>query len=248
MNGQFEGSRMRAVVVDADAQDRAGAFCREYPAMEGCCTLEYHTLPPKSAGFFALLEEIAPHLCYVVAAAEDEGFNLEVGQAIRNHFAGHGRGLWHDLPPAKQESSRAAADFIPAMLHMAGISAGEATDAALFKGRLVENAPLLENLARTEHLCWNAFHYAMGYTLMPLEEVEGRAQQGITPVQKDMAALRHAGLVGWDELDALSQRLGALMMRSTLDYKQMDRANVAQIPRTLAIHRLLDEKSGLEAR
>ena len=246
-------------------------------------------------------------MCYVVAAAEDEGFNLEIGQAIRNHFAGHGlkapllalalgsaggigqgentvffsrrqqiyservliheetdamamavnlayagggdgRGLWHDLPPAKQESSRAAADFIPTMLHLAGISAGEATDAALFKGRLVENAPLLENLARTEHLCWNAFHYAMGYTLMPLEEVEGRAQQGITPVQKDMAALRHAGLVGWDELDALSQRLGALMMRSTLDYKQMDRANVVQIPRTLAIHRLLDEKSGLEAR
>ena len=62
MNGQFVGSRMRAVVVDADAQDRADAFCREYPAMEGCCTLEYHTSRPK-APVFSLCWRRLPPIC-----------------------------------------------------------------------------------------------------------------------------------------------------------------------------------------
>ena len=148
---------------------------------------------------------------------------------------------WREADTFSRESSRASADFIPAMLHMAGLTPEEAADAARFTGAVAENAPLLENLGRTEHLRWNAFHHAMGYTVLPLKEAEARARQGIAPVQKDPATLRHACLVEWDALDGLSQSLGAFMGRPGLDYKQMDRANIINIPRTLAIHRLLDE-------
>jgi len=36
MNGQFVGSSMRAVVVEADGETRAGAFRREHPELERC--------------------------------------------------------------------------------------------------------------------------------------------------------------------------------------------------------------------
>ena len=150
------------------------------------------------------------------------------------------RAAWRQAGYFSRESSRASADFIPAMLKMAGQIEGAPVDADAFAALLEQRPALLEHLSITEHLRWNAFHYAMGYTVMPHEEVALRAERGIDPVQKDPNRLRHACLVSWEELDALSALIGPLLGNPELDYKELDRNNVRNIPRTLAIDQLLE--------
>ena len=117
--------------------------------------------------------------------------------------------LWHETDYFSRESCRASADFIPAMLEMAHITEDEAKDSEIFEAKL-HTSGLLENLAIAEHLRWNAFHYAMGFIPMSFEEVTNRYNQGIKPFQKDMSQLKHACLVGWDELDDLSELINGL--------------------------------------
>ncbi len=96
--------------------------------------------------------------------------------------------------------------------------------------------PLSENLAIAEHLRWNAFHFAMGYTPMSAAELRERASICDKPtkaIRKDAVHLRHACLVDWDELDELS-RLMTELTGEICDYKEMDRQNIRQIPRTLS--------------
>jgi hypothetical protein len=66
---------------------------------------------------------------------------------------------WHELDWFTQESNRAAADFIPAMLLLADITQED----AMKSDTLTEDSTLAETLAQTEKLRWNAFHAAMGY-------------------------------------------------------------------------------------
>ena len=300
-NGQFVGSAMRAIVVDADGETRAGAFRREHPELERCCALEIHALSPQSDEFYALLEGLAPDLCYLVAATEDEGLNLELGQVVTRHFErrgltpprmalalasaagdagqragtvffsqrealyseavliheetdamamavnlvyaggadGDGWPLWHGLSPMKQESSRATADFIPSMLHMAGISEAD----ALSRDALTDNPELAEILARTEHGRWNAFHLASGYSLMALDEMAARfgalreAGEDAAQCRNDTAALRHACLVAWEDLQQVSDAFNALLADAGLegvrDFAGDDRTIVRGIPQFL---------------
>jgi len=140
---------------------------------------------------------------------------------------------WYSLDYFTRESNRASADFIPAMLHIANITADEARDADLLQEKIPAGSPLTEILGKTEKLRWNAFHYAMGYSKMPLEEVRERAKNGITPFQKDLDSQKHACLVSWDELDEVSAVMSELTGKD-IDYKEYDRRNIYNIPRTLS--------------
>ena len=73
---------------------------------------------------------------------------------------------WRNCDYFSRMSSRASADFAMALLHSAGISIQEALENWNPQGEL------LENLAKTEHLRWCAFHYAMGFRPMSREEFE----------------------------------------------------------------------------
>ena len=134
-------------------------------------------------------------------------------------------------------SSRASADFAPAFLRASGSSREE-----LIAGNWHPSGEMLRNLGETEHLRWNAFHFAMGYRTMSREEFEANAalwarcrDEGVPcsiRIAKNSEKRLHACLIPWEELDELSARENALTGRN-IDYKQMDINNVLTLPKLL---------------
>lgn len=129
-------------------------------------------------------------------------------------------------------SSRASADFIPAILRAAGTSEQDILNAGW-----TPSAALLENLSITEHLRWCAFHYAMGIRRMRDEEFDARAAEYLSGnhklrIAKNMVSRTHACLVTWDELDILSEKENRITGGS-INYKQLDANNVLAIPALL---------------
>ncbi len=91
---------------------------------------------------------------------------------------------------------------------------------------------LLENLAKSEHLRWMGFHYAMGYQPMTKEERSERAKlyksDKSIRILKDVRNKHHGCLIPWDELDELSEFENSFTGKNT-DYKQIDRDNVKAV-------------------
>ena len=143
---------------------------------------------------------------------------------------------WDACDYFSRMSSRASADFAPAFLRMVGLPAD-----AIPEGIWYTDAQL-ENMAITEHLRWNAFHFCMGFRNMTEEEYTERCriykeEKAKNPnsryrIGKDMANRLHSCLVPWEELDALSAKENAVTGGS-VDYKQLDRNNVTALPALL---------------
>lgn len=114
----------------------------------------------------------------------------------------------------------------------------------MLDGQWQPKGAMLENLSVSEHLRWCAFHYVMGFSTMTEEEFEQRAdayreqvrKKGNASIRlsKDMEKRRHACLIPWEELDALSAKESAVTGKS-VEYKQMDRNNVLALPDILKI-------------
>lgn len=136
-------------------------------------------------------------------------------------------------------SSRASADFYPAVLRAAG-----KTMQQVEAGDWPPQDEVLENLAITEHLRWCAFHYVMGFRPMSEQEYAQRAecyrmdvqQKGKSSLRvgKDMVSRKHACLIPWEDLDQLSDQESAVTGK-TVDYKQMDRNNILVLPDILGV-------------
>ena len=137
---------------------------------------------------------------------------------------------WRACDPFSRASSRASADFCPAFLHALGV------ERAGLERCWPPSAEILENLARTEHLRWCAFHLAMGYRPMRGDEFESRCQRyrggEKLRVSKDAESMTHACLVPWEALDSLSERENAVT-GGHVDYKAMDVQNVLALPEIL---------------
>lgn len=144
---------------------------------------------------------------------------------------------WKSCDYFSRLSCRASADYLDAFLKMAR------TD----RKSVIENGwdlseEMLENLGKTEHLRWCAFHETMGFRRMPddiyasrkaqYEREKAETGQGKIRIGKDMPNRMHACLIPWDDLDALSDLENAVTGKS-IDYKQMDRDNVLMIPSML---------------
>ena len=144
---------------------------------------------------------------------------------------------WVACDSFSKMSSRASAEFLPAFIRASGSSREE-----MLEGNWHPSEKMLENLGKTEHLRWNAFHFANGYRTMSDEEFEANAaewrrcqEEGIPStvrIARDTAARTHACLVSWDDLDALSLKVSAVTGRS-VDYKQYDINNVLALPKLL---------------
>lgn len=141
---------------------------------------------------------------------------------------------WEECGYFNRMSSRASADFFPAMLRAAHKTSDE-----VINGSWPPDPETLENLAITEHLRWCAFHHVNGFSVMPKdvfderakryqEEVREKGQSSIR-ISKDMENHIHACLIPWEELDDLSERENRIT-GGNVDYKQMDRNNVLIIP------------------
>ncbi len=136
-------------------------------------------------------------------------------------------------------SCRAAADFSPAFLSMAHITARQ-----VLENGWDPKGDLLENMSITEHMRWCAFHYSMGFEPMDAKTHMDRAKQYTDEMAKygksdlritrDLQRLQHACLVDWELLDQLSEAENAVTGNNT-NYKQMDRANVLQMHSLLSV-------------
>ena len=144
---------------------------------------------------------------------------------------------WVACDSFSKMSSRASADFMPAFIRASGSSREE-----MLAGQWQPSPAMLENLGETEHMRWSAFHFAMGYSPMSREEFEANARTWAQcraegrpcdiKIAKNTAARRHACLIPWAELDALSARENALTGRN-VNYKQTDVNNVLTLPKLL---------------
>lgn len=133
-------------------------------------------------------------------------------------------------------SSRAAADFYDALLYCAGMTQEEALNNWNPQGIL------LENLAASEHLRWNAFHYCMGFRPMTEQEFNERSaeyhsEKSKDPntkyrITKDMDKRIHACMIPWEELDDYSAKENAVTGGSQ-DYAENDRKNVRDLNKVL---------------
>ena len=140
---------------------------------------------------------------------------------------------WMECDYFSRMSSRAAADFFPAVLRCAGTE-----EEQVLKQGFRPDGALLETLGQMEHLRWCAFHHCMGYTCMDAEEYSRRAEnyraqlnRGEKPtirIGKNTVAKTHACLIPWEELDALSERENAITGGS-VNYQDLDIQNVLAI-------------------
>jgi hypothetical protein len=133
-------------------------------------------------------------------------------------------------------SSRAAADFYSAIFHIAGVTEDEAAD------HWEPEGTLLTNLAITEHLRWNAFHYCMGFRPMTDAEFQIRAQaylaekaknpQVENEIRKDKQLRLHACMIPWEALKAYSEKENAVTGEA-LDYRSHDYNNIKDMAKVL---------------
>lgn len=133
------------------------------------------------------------------------------------------------------------ANFIPAMLKLANIS----EEKAIEEEALTEDPALAEVLAETEHLRWNAFHAAMGYETISIDEMQKRfgAYNGdsdpLEYARRDSGDRLHVCLAPWNDLDAVSETYRELAHRTDnkkeqmRDFKANDRSIVQYIPKFL---------------
>lgn len=136
---------------------------------------------------------------------------------------------WKSASYFDKLSSRASADFYDTLLHCANKTIDEV---------LKEWNPskeLLEGLAITEHLRWNAFHFCNGFRVMTEEEFQERVPiykdkkekdpETSYRVAKNMEDRTHACLIPWDDLDAYSEKENA-KTHDNRNYKQNDYRNI----------------------
>lgn len=148
------------------------------------------------------------------------------------------KAAWDGCDYFSRESSRAFADFIRAFLRITGTGEEQA-----LSGAWDSIAPeLLENLGRTEHLRWCAFHYSMGFTAMDEKTLRARGEiyreqvrqigKGTIRLGRDLTGRKHACLCDWEELDKLAAT-EAEYTGEVKDYKEMDIRNVLAMPAVL---------------
>ena len=144
-------------------------------------------------------------------------------------------------------SSRASAEFLPAIIRAAGSTVEEA-----MRDEWIEElgGDKLNVLGEMEHERWCAFHFANGYRTMTDEIFEKKAEEYREAVRrgekanprigKDTEKRMHACMIPYDQLDALSEKEKAVTGRD-VNYRQADINNVMIIPRILR-----EQRSGAE--
>jgi hypothetical protein len=143
---------------------------------------------------------------------------------------------WQELDWFSQESNRSAADFIPAMFRLAEFDRNKDT--------LAEKGSALANvLAQTEHLRWNAFHTAMGWDSISIEEMLQcfAETKDMSLCRKNSKARLHVCIASWDELDQIS-RAYSQITHSDVDFKEYDCAIIERAPLILKEAEKMDKE------
>ena len=137
---------------------------------------------------------------------------------------------WLERSWFDQESNRASADFIPAMLYLAGKNEEEAIE----KKILTNDSSLAEILAQTEHLRWNAFHTAMGWSSISIKEMQNcfNDTKDVYLCRKNPKLRLHICIASWGKLDKISKAYSQISQEK-VDFKKSDRDIIKNIPKFL---------------
>jgi len=125
---------------------------------------------------------------------------------------------WDEVSGTERLSNISAAEHIHAKLALAGLTVREVggfktrEDFARYLG-----PERLENLAKGEHLRWNALYFTNGWSTWSLNDIPGESTSN-----KDQDRKLHACLVDWDDLSRVKERFDE-------DYYQYDYENVLSI-------------------
>ena len=146
-----------------------------------------------------------------------------------NHSYAKGQDLYEDWKQCDyfgRMSSRASVDYLIPFIRRIK----QDKDNLTYKQR--------ENLARSEHLRWCAFHYTFGYDVMEKEEFVKRVKDYLNEIReygkskikltKDSKAMKHVCLVEWNKLDEIS-RIENSLTHGNRNYKDSDRSNVDMV-------------------
>ena len=146
---------------------------------------------------------------------------------------------WVTCDSFSKMSSRASAEFLPAIVRASGSTREEAMNDNWEK---LLGEEKLNVLGEMEHMRWCAFHFCNGYRAMTDEEFDKRAAEYIENLRKgrpanprigkDTDERSHACLIPYDQLDKLSEKEKKVTGRN-VNYKQSDINNVLIIPRIL---------------
>ncbi len=181
---------------------------------------------------------------------------------------------WAACSPMNRMSSRASADFAPAFLHIAKVSREDAMKAGGWqpKDPLLENLGITEHLrwcafhyvmgytlmsdeifqARGEAYRKNFAEYQEQVSQQYAEGTE-EYQQALKKrnkknvrIAKDNEKRLHACLVDWDALDVLTEKEKQYTHDEKLDYKQLDKDIVLDVPKLLRAALSEAERKALE--
>lgn len=290
MNGQADGRRMCAIVVDKEVEILRGQFLHRCPELSLCCDVDFHAVDVRGDDFFKLIGELGI-VNYTVAALGDDELNQQVSFDLNRRYAqmsidesltkiavvttgtsfecASGKNVsffgareeiysesclirqeldrtamavnfiymnnsektnsnaaeqWRKLDWFSQESNRASATFIPAMLKLAGST----ENAAVEREVLTDDKELADKLARTEHLRWMAFHVEMGYRPLSIDEMKSRFEKyeadesRLKLCRKDDKQKLHLCLVPWERLREISDAYNTLIAKTNAEESPRD--------------------------
>jgi hypothetical protein len=125
---------------------------------------------------------------------------------------------WSELSVIKQVSNSSTANHIYTKLSLAGLTIDDIKQFATTEDFVNFLGPeRMENLAKGEHLRWNALLFTNGWNTWDLSEIPGDGT-----ANKDEVRKLHACLVAWEDLFRVSERFHE-------DYYAYDRENVSNI-------------------
>ncbi|MBQ3795340.1 MAG: hypothetical protein II842_03480 [Butyrivibrio sp.] len=152
----------------------------------------------------------------------------QLAMEINHYYCGDDGDIkkqWTGCDYFSRMSCRASADYLQTLFRRLDITEKNMDEESL------------ENLAKSEHLRWCAFHYSMGYSSMSDEVKEKRANMYLEDkkvrILKDTANKLHACLIPWEDLDALSDFENRYTGKN-VDYKQSDRDNIITVKKILS--------------
>ena len=194
------------------------------------CPLNVYTCDSKSVRCYSqYAKECETHWIYdseLLYSGELDGYAME----LNHRYCGGSSALedWKQCAYFDRMSSRASVDYLIPLIRRMRAKTG--ADVLTPEQR--------ENLARSEHLRWCAFHYTFGFDVMDKKEFIGRVKEYLNDIRefgkssvkitKDRKRLVHVCLVGWDELDEIS-RIENALTHGNRDYKNSDRMNVDMV-------------------
>jgi len=138
---------------------------------------------------------------------------------------------WKKVDYFSKQSNLAAAVHMNIKLYLSNIeivpkeTVSETDNATMSTLDQYLSAEMIEYLAETEHMRWNAFHITRGWRTMRLEECKSYA------TRKDNISCKHIAIVDWTLLDSVNDYLKNVDQSYSGDLKSLDREVVLNIPK-----------------